>query len=132
MQIHKFNRENEGEKIIQRRKKKEEEKNRKNKTIVSSMNASKSKPMTFRSKINKGMLLDEIPIYKEIEPNGENNSLIQFHTDILQFIIKNNVFKDEDFNILIEELVKKNSGNRNVTRSVIERIVLEIKNDLET
>jgi hypothetical protein len=132
MQIHKFNRENEGDKIIQRRKKKEEEKNRKNKTTVSSMNASKSKTMTFRSKINKGMLLDEIPIYKEIEPNGENNSLMQFHTDILQFIIKNNVFKDEDFNILIEELVKKNSGNRNVTRSVIERIILEIKNDLET
>ena len=132
MQIHKFNRENEGEKIIQRRKKKEEEKNRKNKTTVNSINSSKSKPLTFRNKINKGMLLNEIPIYKEIEPNGENNSLMQFHTDILQFIIKNNVFKDEDFNILIEELVKKNFENRNVTRSVIERIVLEIKSDLET
>ena len=132
MQIHKFNRENEGEKIIQRRKKKEEEKNRKNKTTVNSINSSKSKPLTFINKINKGMLLNEIPIYKEIEPNGENNSLMQFHTDILQFIIKNNVFKDEDFNILIEELVKKNFENRNVTRSVIERIVLEIKNDLET
>ena len=132
MQIHKFNRENEGEKIIQRRKKKEEEKNRKNKTTVNSINSSKSKPLTFRNKINKGMLLNEIPIYKEIEPNGENNSLMQFHTDILQFIIKNKVFKDEDFNILIEELVKKNFENRNVTRSVIERIVLEIKSDLET
>ena len=131
MQIHKFNRENEGEKIIQRRKKREEEKNRKNKSTVASMNSSKSKSMTFKSKINKGMLLEQIPFYKEIEPNGENNSLMQFHTDILQFIIKNNVFRDEDFNILIEELFKKNSDNRSVTRSVIERIVLEIKNDLE-
>ena len=130
MKIHKFNRENEGDKIIQRRKKKEEEKNKKNKS-TSSQNSTKTKSMTFKSKINKGMLLDQIPLYKEIEANGENNSYMQFHTDILQFIIQNNVFRDEDFNILIEELVKKNSGNRNVSRSVIERIVLEIKNDLE-
>jgi len=53
MQIHKFNRENEGEKIIQRRKKREEEKNRKNKSTIASMNSSKSKSMTFKSKINK-------------------------------------------------------------------------------
>ena len=131
MQIHKFNRENEGEKIIQRRKKKEEEKNKKNKS-TSSVNTSKSKSMTFKSKINKGMLLDQIPLYKEIEPNGENNSIMQFHTDILQFIIQNNVFRDEDFNILIEELVRKNANNKNVTRAIIERIVSEIKTDLET
>ena len=131
MKIHKFNRENEGDKIIQKRKKKEEEKNRKNKSTMSSVNSSKSKSMTFRNKIKKGMLLEQIPLYKEIEANGENNSYMQFHTDILQFIIQNNVFKDEDFDILIEELVKKNIGNKNVTRSLIERIVLEIKNDLE-
>ena len=131
MQIHKFNRENEGEKIIQRRKKKEEEKNKKNKSTTS-FNTTKSKSMTFRSKINKGMLIDQIPLYKEIEPNGENNSLMQFHTDILQFIIQNNVFKDEDFNILIEQLMKKNASNKNVTRAIIERIVSEIKTDLET
>ena len=131
MQIHKFNRENEGEKIIQRRKKKEEEKNKKNKSTTS-FNTTKSKSMTFKSKINKGMLFDQIPLYKEIEPNGENNSLMQFHTDILQFIIQNNVFKDEDFNILIEQLVKKNASNKNVTRAIIERIVSEIKTDLET
>ena len=131
MQIHKFNRENEGEKIIQRRKKKEEEKNKKNKSTTS-FNTTKSKSMTFRSKINKGMLFDQIPLYKEIEPNGENNSLMQFHTDILQFIIQNNVFKDEDFNILIEQLMKKNASNKNVTRAIIERIVSEIKTDLET
>ena len=131
MQIHKFNRENEGEKIIQRRKKKEEEKNKKNKSTTS-FNTTKSKSMTFKSKINKGMLYEQIPLYKEIEPNGENNSLMQFHTDILQFIIQNNVFKDEDFNILIEQLVKKNASNKNVTRAIIERIVSEIKTDLET
>ena len=131
MQIHKFNRENEGEKIIQRRQKKEQEKNKKNKS-TSSANTSKSKSMTFKSKINKGMLLDQIPLYKEIEPNGENNSIMQFHTDILQFIIQNNVFRDEDFNILIEELVRKNANNKNVTRAIIERIVSEIKTDLET
>ena len=131
MQIHKFNRENEGEKIIQRRKKKEEEKNKKNKS-TSSFNTTKSKSMTFKSKINKGMLYEQIPLYKEIEPNGENNSLMQFHTDILQFIIQNNVFKDEDFNILIEQLMKKNASNKNVTRAIIERIVSEIKTDLET
>ena len=131
MQIHKFNRENEGEKIIQRRKKKEEEKNKKNKSTTS-FNTTKSKSMTFRSKINKGILYEQIPIYKEIEPNGENNSLMQFHTDILQFIIQNNVFKDEDFNILIEQLMKKNASNKNVTRAIIERIVSEIKTDLET
>ena len=131
MQIHKFNRENEVEKIIQRRKKKEEEKNKKNKSTTS-FNTTKSKSMTFKSKINKGMLFDQIPLYKEIEPNGENNSLMQFHTDILQFIIQNNVFKDEDFNILIEQLMKKNASNKNVTRAIIERIVSEIKTDLET
>ena len=131
MQIHKFNRENEGEKIIQRRKKKEEEKNKKNKSTTS-FNTTKSKSMTFKSKINKGMLYEQIPLYKEIEPNGENNSLMQFHTDILQFIIQNNVFKDEDFNILIEQLMKKNVSNKNVTRAIIERIVSEIKTDLET
>ena len=131
MQIHKFNRENEGEKIIQRRKKKEEEKNKKNKSTTS-FNTTKSKSMTFKTKINKGILYEQIPIYKEIEPNGENNSLMQFHTDILQFIIQNNVFKDEDFNILIEQLMKKNASNKNVTRAIIERIVSEIKTDLET
>jgi len=131
MQIHKFNRENEGEKIIQRRKKKEEEKNKKNKSTTS-FNTTKSKSMTFKSKINKGMFYEQIPLYKEIEPNGENNSLMQFHTDILQFIIQNNVFKDEDFNILIEQLMKKNASNKNVTRAIIERIVSEIKTDLET
>ena len=131
MQIHKFKRENEGEKIIQRRKKKEEEKNKKNKSTTS-FNTTKSKSMTFKTKINKGILYEQIPIYKEIEPNGENNSLMQFHTDILQFIIQNNVFKDEDFNILIEQLMKKNASNKNVTRAIIERIVSEIKTDLET
>jgi hypothetical protein len=135
MQIHKFNRENEGDKIIQRRKKKEEEKNKnnqnKNKSTASSINSSKSKSMTLKSKINNGMLLDQIPVYNYIEPNGENNSINQFHKDILQFIIENNVFRDEDFNILIEELIKKNSKNQNITRTLVERIVFEIKNDLE-
>ena len=130
--IHKFNRENEGEKIIQRRKQKEEEKNKKNKSISKSINTSKNKSMTFQSKINKGLLLDQIPLYKEIEPNGENNSISQFQNDILQFIIKNNIFRDQDFDVLIEEIIKKNFGNKNVTRMLIERIVLDIKNELET
>ena len=130
--IHKFNRENEGEKIIQRRKQKEEEKNKKNKSISKSINTSKNKSMTFQSKINKGMLLAQIPLYKEIEPNGENNSISQFQNDILQFIIKNNIFRDQDFDVLIEEIIKKNFGNKNVTRMLIERIVLDIKNELET
>ena len=130
--IHKFNRENEGDKIIQRRKQKEEEKNKKNKSTALSVNSSKNKSLTFQSKINKGMLLNEIPLYKEIEPNGENNSVRQFQNDILQFIIKNNIFRDQDFDILIEEIIKKNSGNKNVTRMLIERIVLDIKNELET
>ena len=131
MKIHRFNRENEGDKIVKRRKQKEEEKNRKNKSSIS-INSSKSKSMTFRSKIIKGMLLDEIPIYNnEIEPNGDDNSFDKFKNDILQFIIENNVFKDEDFDILIDELVKKNSNNNNVTRTLIERIVLELKNELD-
>ena len=135
--IHKFNRDNEGEKIIKRRKQKEEEKNRKiqnksNKSVNSSINSSKIKAMTFQNKINKGMILGEIPIYKDIEPNGENNSIKQFNSDILQFIIKNNIFRDKDFDVLIEELVKKNKGIKNVGRTFIERIVLEIQNDLET
>ena len=132
--IHKFNRDNEGDKIIKRRKQKEEEKNRKsknNKSTSSSINSSKAKSMTFQSKINKGMIMGEIPLYKDIEPNGENNSIKQFHSDILQFIIRNNIFRDEDFDTLIDELVRKNIGNKNVARTFIERIVLEIKNDLE-
>ena len=77
------------------------------------------------------MIMGEIPLYKDIEPNGENNSIKQFHSDILQFIIRNNIFRDEDFDTLIDELVRKNIGNKNVARTFIERIVLEIKNDLE-
>ena len=135
--IHKFNRDNEGEKIVKRRKQKEEEKNLKmqnknNKSMNSSINSSKTKSMTFQSKINKGMILGDIPLYKEIEPNGENNSIKQFHSDILQFIIRNHIFRDQDFNVLIEELIKRNKGNKNVARTFIERIVLEIKDDLET
>ena len=135
--IHKFNRDNEGEKIVKRRKQKEEEKNLKmqnknNKSMNSSINSSKTKSMTFQSKINKGMILGEIPLYKEIEPNGENNSIKQFHSDILQFIIRNHIFRDQDFNVLIEELIKRNKGNKNVARTFIERIVLEIRDDLET
>ena len=129
MKIHQFNRENEGDKILKRRQKKKavEEKN-KNK---SSINSSQSKSMTLRSKINKGLLVNKIPIYHEIEPNGEDDALDKFVDEVRQFIIDNNIYKDEDFDYLIELLVNKNKNNKNITRTGIEKTVLDIKNDLE-
>ena len=73
--------------------------------------------MTFKSKIIKGMLLDDIPMFSDIEPNGENNGFNKFKEDILQFIIANKVFKDEDYDALIGELVKKNANNNNISTS---------------
>ena len=128
MKIHQFNRENEGDKIVKRRqKKKEEEEKKKNKN---SNNVSKSKSLTLKSKINKGLLINKIPIYSDNEPNGEDYSLNKFIDDVRQFIIENNIYRDEDFDVLIEELEKKNK-NKNVTKTAIEKTVLDIKNDLE-
>ena len=130
LEIHKFRRENEGDKIVKRRKQKQEEKNKKNKSGIN-INSSKSKYMTFKSKIIKGMLSDDIPMFSDIEPNGENNGFNKFKEDILQFIIANKVFKDEDYDALIGELVKKNANNNNINRTIIEKIVLELKNEFD-
>ena len=129
MKIHQFNRDNEGDKIIKRRQKKKEEEE-KNKNRISN-NTSKTKSMTLKSKINNGLLTDKIPIYNDNNPNGEDDSLDKFNSDVRQFIIENNVYRDEDFDVLIEELVKRNKNNKNVTRTAIEKIVLDIKDDLE-
>ena len=131
IKIHKFNRENEGDKIVKRRKKKAEEEKNKNKNSVNSINMSKSKSMTLKSKINKGLLVNKIPIYPQIEPNGEDDAHNKFIEDVTQFIIANNIYKDEDFDYLIEVLVNKNKNNKNITRTAIEKVVLDIKNDLE-
>ena len=88
--------------------------------------------MTLQSKINKGLLIDKIPIFSDIEPNGEDDfALNKFIVDVRQFIIDNNIYRDEDFDTLIEELVKINKNNANVTRTNIEKTVLDIKNDLD-
>ena len=129
MKIHQFNRDNEGDKIIKRRQKKKEEEE-KNKNKISN-NVSKSKSMTLKSKINNGLLINKIPIYNDNNANGEDDALDKFNSDVRQFIIENNVYRDEDFDVLIEELVKKNKNNKNVNRTTIEKIVLDIKDDLE-
>lgn len=128
MKIHKFNRENEGDKIIKKRNKKKEEEKKKNKNMN---NMSKSKSMTLQSKINKGLLINKIPIYSDEEPNGVDYALNKFIDDVRQFIIDNNIYRDEDFDVLIRELNKKNNNKRNITKSNIEKTVLDIKNDLE-
>ena len=88
--------------------------------------------MTLESKIKKGLLVDQIPVFSDIEPNGEDDfALNKFGVDVRQFIIENNIYRDEDFDTLIEELVKINRNNANVTRTTIEKTVLDIKNDLD-
>ena len=131
MKIHKFNRENEGDKIVKKRQKKkaEEEKNKNKNKTKNSINSSKS--MTLKSKIIKGLITNEIPIYPENELNGEDVALEDFKYEIRQFIIDNNIYRDEDFDFFIELLIKKNNNNRNVTKDLIEKIILDIKNDLE-
>ena len=130
MKIHKFNRENEGDKIVKRRQKKkaeEEKANLKNKNVN---NISKSNSMTLKSKINKGLLIEQIPIYLDNEPNGEDYAFNKFNDDVRQFIIVNNIYRDEDYDVLIEELAKKNN-KKNLARTTIEKTVLDIKNALD-
>ena len=130
MKIHKFNRENEGDKIVKRRQKKkaeEEKANLKNKNVN---NISKSNSMTLKSKINKGLLIEQIPIYLGNEPNGEDYAFNKFNDDVRQFIIVNNIYRDEDYDALIEELAKKNN-KKNLARTTIEKTVLDIKNALD-
>ena len=140
MKIHEFNRENDGDKIVQKIKKKraEEEKNKsKNSYNISqsksnSYNISQSKSLNLENKIKKGLQVGNIPIYLEIEQNGENQSFKKFKDNVRQFVIDNNIYRDEDFDFFIEELVKKNKNNKNITRNGIENIVLDIKNYLES
>ena len=130
MKIHKFNRENEGDKIVKRRQKKkaeEEKANLKNKNVN---NISKPSSMTLKSKINKGLLIEQIPIYIDDEPNGEDYAFNKFNDDVRQFIIVNNIYRDEDYDALIEELAKKNN-KKNLARTTIEKTVLDIKNALD-
>jgi len=126
MKIHKFNRENEGEQIVKRRNKKKEEEKNKN-----SIKTSSKKFLNLKTKIIKGLIINQIPIYnEEEEQNGNDKSLNQFIIDVRQFIIDNNIYRDEDFDVLIEELIKKNK-QKNINKSIIEKTVLDIKDDLE-
>ena len=51
--------------------------------------------MTLKSKINNGLLIDKIPIYNDNNPNGEDDALDKFNSDVRQFIIENNVYRDK-------------------------------------
>jgi hypothetical protein len=75
--------------------------------------------------------VNKIPIYSDEEPNGEDCALNKFIDNVRQFIIDNNIYRDEDFDVLIQELNKKNKNKKNITKNVIEKTVLDIKNDLE-
>ena len=127
IKIHEFNRENEGDKIVKRRKmkKSEEEKNK----SKNSYNMSQTKSLTLKNKINQGL---KVPIYIENEENGENQSMKKFEEDIKQFVIDNNIYRDEDFDFFIEELVKQNKNNQKITRNKIKEIILNIKIYLES
>ena len=131
MKIHKFNRENEGDKIVKRRQKKKAEEEKANLKNKNSNSISKSNSMALKSKINKGLLIEQIPIYIDNEPNGDDYAFNKFNDDVRQFIIVNNIYRDEDYDVLIEELVKKNNNKKNLTRTAIEKTVLDIKNALD-
>ena len=83
-----------------RKKKKKRRKEEKNKNKISN-NVSKSKSMTLKSKINNGLLIDKIPFYNNNIPIGEDDALDKINNDVRQFIIESNVYRDEDFDILI-------------------------------
>ena len=129
IKIHKFNRENEGDKIMQKRQKQKKEEEKKNK-IRNSNKSTKTKFMTLKEQINKGLLLNQIPIYIYSKEKGEDYSINEFKDNIRQFIIQNRIFRDEDFDVLTEELVKKNENNK-ISRAVILKIISELKNELD-
>ena len=78
-----------------------------------------TKSLTLKNKINQGL---KVPIYIENEENGENQSMKKFEEDIKQFVIDNNIYRDEDFDFFIEELVKQNKNNQKITRNKIKEI----------
>ena len=131
MKIHKFNRENEGDKIIKRRQKKKAEEEKAKNIKRNSNNTSKNKSMTLKNKINKGLLINQIPIFSDTEANGEDYAYNKFVEDVKQFIIGNNIYRDEDFDALIEEIARRNRNNKSLTRVTIEKIIQDIKNDLD-
>ena len=112
IQIHKFNRENDGEKIMKKYK------NQKKKG---------SAPKNIKNKIQ----YDKLPIYNDNDVNGIDNAESEFIDNVRQFIIENDIYTDQNFNELVQKLVEKNKDCKNISKYQIQKIVLDIKSFLE-
>ena len=108
--MHTLNREGEGNYIVTQHKKELEKKNKKKKDSQKSKNAS--------SKI----ISQNLPIFQNDEE--------QFEKDIIQFIIQNRIYSDNDFDIMEDEIIKKNEDS-NIDISQIHHIIQRIKEKLE-
>ena len=108
--MHTLNREGEGNYIVTQHKKELEKKNKKKKDSQKSKNAS--------SKI----ISQNLPIFQNDEE--------QFEKDIIQFIIQNRIYSDNDFDIMENEIIKKNEDS-NIDISQIHHIIQRIKEKLE-
>lgn len=114
IKIHQFNRENEPEKLMENYNKQKKEKNKSSKIA--------------NNKINFSLL----PVYNDNDANGIDSAENEFITKVRQFIIDNNIYTDDNFKILLRELIEKNKDCKNITKAEIERIVNDIKEFLES
>ena len=112
IQIHKFNRENEPDKIMKR------------------YNSQKKKGSMTKSVKNK-INYDKLPIYNDNDVNGADSAQDNFIDNVRQFIIDYNIYTDKDFNELVQQLVEKNKNCKNITKYQIQKVVLDIKTFLE-
>lgn len=115
IKIHQFNRDNEPEKLMENYNKQKNLEKNKNSKIAN-------------NKINFGLL----PVYNDNDANGIDNAENEFITKVRQFIIDNNVYTDDNFKVLLQELLEKNKDCKKITKAEIERIVRDIKEFLES
>jgi hypothetical protein len=112
IKYHKLNRESDGKKIVEKFKRNKEIRT---KTVKEN-----------KSKILKNLIHNKkLPVFDK-EDNGE-----QFEKDILQFVIKNRVISDDDFDLLYGGLIEKNKDIEGVDEIYIKQIIERIKDDLD-
>ena len=91
--IHTLNREGDGNYIVTQHKKELEKKNKK-KNIKDSKNS---------KNVSSKVISQNFPIF--------NNDDEQFEKDILQFVIQNRIYSDNDFDIMENGIIKNNEKN---------------------
>ncbi len=110
--IHTLNREGDGNYIVNQHKKELEKKNKKKSNKDSKNNKN----------ISSKIISQNFPLF--------NNDDEQFEKDILQFVIQNRIYSDNDFDMMENGIIKNNENN-NIEISKIHNIIQRIKDKLE-